>query len=138
VRRDTQIPATLEQKQIDEIAAMAWRVRERAHLVGRTGVGCAILANDGNVYLGCNVEHPFRCHDIHAEVNAISSMVANGAKNLVILIIAAERDRFTPCGGCMDWIMLFATTNSLVGFQGQVGGPIIYHSPQELMPLYPK
>ena len=133
----TPIQLTPTADEIHSLAELAWTVRNRAHLVGATAVGCAIFANDGRAYSGCNIEHPFRCHDIHAEVNAISSMVAAGTKGIVLLLIAAERARFTPCGGCMDWIMLFATPETRIGFQGKEGGPITYHTPEELMPFYP-
>jgi hypothetical protein len=47
--------------------AMACSVRPCARVVGKTAVGCAVLADEGRTYTGCNVEHQFRCHDVHAE-----------------------------------------------------------------------
>jgi cytidine deaminase len=48
------------------------------------------------IFSGCNVEHQFRCHDVHAEINAITTMVSAGGTDPVALLIVAERDRFTP------------------------------------------
>ena len=31
-------------------------------------------------------------------------MVAAGDGHAVTVFIAAERERFTPCGACLDWI----------------------------------
>ena len=120
-----------------KLAAVAWRIRENAYVLGKTKVGCAVLSDNGRVFEGCNVEHPFRCHDIHAEVNAISSMVAGGEKHLVAVFIVAERDRFTPCGGCMDWIMQFGSADTIVAFQGTRNGPIQQYTAGQLMPFYP-
>src|ERR1035441_6951428 len=91
------------QEKLRGLAEAAWAVREHAHVIGPTKVGCALLCADGKIYAGCNVEHRYRCHDVHAEVNAITTKVASGNESpIVAIFIAAERARFTPCGGCMD------------------------------------
>src|ERR1051325_6433694 len=86
---------------LDEMARAAWEVRGRAYILGPTKVGAAAVSDDGAIFAGCNIEHRFRCHDVHAEVNAISSMVAGGRIELAAIVIVAERARFTPCGSCM-------------------------------------
>ena len=122
---------------LQRLAGAAWRIRENAYVLGKTKVGCAILSSDGRIFEGCNVEHRFRCHDIHAEVNAISSMVAAGGNRLLMVLIAAERDRFTPCGGCMDWIMQFGSDSTIIAFQASRNGPIQQYTAGQLMPFYP-
>jgi cytidine deaminase len=121
-----------------QLAAMAWRAREHALVIGPTRVGCAVLATDMTVYSGCNVEHRFRSHDVHAEVNAITSMVAAGSRHLACIVIAAEREQFTPCGACMDWILQLGTAETIVAFQGLPDGPVALYSAGQLMPYYPK
>lgn len=123
--------------QFEDLARLAWEARERAFVIGPTKVGCAVLAEDGQTFLGCNVEHRFRSHDVHAEVNALTTMVAAGQKRAVALVIAAERELFTPCGACVDWIMQLAGPRCIVGFQARPGGPITKHSASDLMPFYP-
>ena len=73
------IKPTESSESLDRLIELAWEVRERSHIVGKTKVGCAAMSEDGEIFAGCNVEHIFRCHDVHAEVNAITSMVAGGA-----------------------------------------------------------
>ena len=116
----------------------AWRVRNEAHVLGATKVGAAVLCSDGDVLVGCNVEHRFRSHDVHAEVNAITSMVASGCHELRAILIAAERDRFTPCGACLDWIFEFGGEECIVAYQGQPHGEVITLTAHDLMPYYPK
>src|SRR3712207_8762813 len=60
---------------------------------GPTRVGAAVLGADGGIYAGCNVEHKFRSHDVHAEVNALTSLVAGGGNSAVAVLVVAERDR---------------------------------------------
>lgn len=119
------------------LAKLAWDVREKAYVLGPTKVGCALITPEGNTYGGCNVEHRFRSHDVHAEVNAITSMVAVGEQLIVALVIAAERDFFTPCGACMDWIMQFADGDCVIAFQSERGGRLQKFHARELMPYYP-
>jgi cytidine deaminase len=123
--------------QLAKLASEAWTVREQAYILGNTKVGCALLTEDGRTYLGCNVEHRFRCHDVHAEVNAITSMVSAGARKILALVVAAERARFTPCGSCMDWIMQFGSEDTIIAFQPRPNGPLEQYTAGQLMPFYP-
>jgi cytidine deaminase len=96
-----------------------------------------VLSSSGGIYVGCNVEHRFRSHDVHAEVNALTNMVSAGDDGAVAVVIAAERDRFTPCGGCLDWIFELGGPDCGVGFQGTPNGSIEVLPAKELMPHYP-
>src|SRR5436309_15211554 len=109
---------SLTDARIAELLNAAWDVRRNAHVIGPTKVGCAVLASDGRVFVGCNVEHRFRSHDVHAEVNAITNMVSAGGTAVVAVAIPAERDRVTPCGAGMQWIRSVAENgNRLVIWQ---------------------
>jgi cytidine deaminase len=121
-----------------ELAKAAWQVRARARILGNTRVGCAVLDEQGRIHTGCNIEHRFRSHDIHAEVAAIGAMVASGGNHLVAVFIAAERERFTPCGACLDWIFELGGGDAQILVQrSQDDDPALY-SANELMPLYPR
>jgi cytidine deaminase len=125
---------------LKKLSIEAWDARDNARLTptGRTKVG-AVVANTGDdfVFKGCNIEHSFRSHDIHAEVCAIASLSASGYKTFDTIFIVAQRDRFTPCGSCMDWIMEVGGSKAQVMFQGKPGGDILIYSAEELMPQYP-
>lgn len=128
----------LTETQLNRLAHAAWECRERAHVLGNTKVGTAVMSSDGYIFTGCNVEHRFRCHDVHAEVNAITSMVAAGKTELVAIVIAAEKKFFTPCGSCMDWIFQFGGPSCIVGYQSKEGREIKIFRARDLMPYYPK
>lgn len=53
------------------------------------------MGHGGGVHTGCNVEHKLCSHDIHAEVNAFSSMVAAGRHRIAALLIIADQE-FLP------------------------------------------
>jgi cytidine deaminase len=120
-----------------QLADVAWLARENARVHGKTRVGVAVLSKQGNIHAGCNVEHIFRSHDVHAEVNALTTMTTVGDGPAVAVFIAAERDRFTPCGGCLDWIFELGGPATFVAFQGAREGSIAVLRADELMPHYP-
>lgn len=126
------------ESRLKELAQEAWECRERSYTFSGTKVGAAAMSSDGNIFVGCNVEHKFRSHDVHAEVNAITSMVATGRTKLSAIMIVAEQELFTPCGACMDWIFQFGGPSCLVTYQSKKEGKIRKFQAMNLMPHYPK
>lgn len=123
---------------LQNLSPLAWAARRNAFVLGKTLVGCAVLSSRGNIYVGCNVEHKFRSHDVHAEVNALTSMVTAGELSAEVVLIVAEREKFTPCGGCMDWIMQLGGKSTIVAFQNSEDGDFSIFTAHELMPHYPE
>jgi cytidine deaminase len=128
----------VDESRLRALAEAAWRVRDRARVHGPTRVGVALFTSQGDMYVGCNVEHRFRSHDVHAEVNALTNMVAGGGEQAAVLVVAAERDNFTPCGSCLDWIFELGGGSCVVAFQPRPGAPIMAMTAAELMPHYPR
>jgi len=126
----------IDKKIWNTLATKAWNHRKNSRVLGKTKVGSAVISK-GKTFAGCNIEHQFRSHDIHAEISAISSMVSSGYKKLDAILVVSERKNFTPCGGCLDWIFEFGGPTCLVGFQTKMGGKITVFQAQELMPHYP-
>ncbi|MCA8964799.1 MAG: cytidine deaminase [Planctomycetes bacterium] len=64
-------------------------------------VGAAVLAEDGRVFVGCNVENASYGLTICAERNALARAVAEGARAFRTIAIATDRERaLPPCGAC--------------------------------------
>lgn len=127
-----------QNKEWEKLSNSAWKVRNNSYIYGKTKVGASVLSENNNIFVGCNIEHMYRSHDIHAEINAVSSMISSGDRKIKKILIVAERTFFTPCGSCMDWIMQFADKNTLIGFQKEPDGEIQIFTPSDLMPYYPK
>ncbi len=62
-------------------------------------VGAAVLAEDGTIVLGCNVENASYPATICAERVALTAAIAQG-KRIFTAIAVATRDGGTPCGIC--------------------------------------
>ncbi|HEY3145293.1 MAG TPA: cytidine deaminase [Dongiaceae bacterium] len=85
-------------------------------------VGAAILAENGRVYSGCNVENAAYPIGTCAEAGAIAAMVRDGARQIrEIVVIAAGDALCTPCGGCRQRIREFAAPETQVHVCGPQG-----------------
>ena len=85
-------------------------------------VGAAILAEDGNVYKGANIENLAFPQGSCAECTAIGAMVMGGAKKIVeIAVIAEKMPLCPPCGGCRQKIAEFADASTRIYLCDETG-----------------
>ncbi len=97
-------------------------------------VGAAILAENGQVYSGCNVENAAYPEGTCAETAAIAAMVRDGAREIrEIVVIGRGADLCTPCGGCRQRIREFAAPETKVHVCGPEGLRRTF-TRQELLP----
>lgn len=72
-------------------------------------VGAALLATDGSITEGCNVENAAFPVGICAERSAAAAAVARGVRSFDTIVVATESDEPTPpCGMCRQLLMEFA------------------------------
>jgi len=104
----------------------AEKVRARAYVpYSRFHVGAAILADDGQIYAGCNVENVAYPLGNCAEASAIAAMIAGGGKRIIRIVITGPgRDPVMPCGGCRQRIREFADADTPVICLGVDGEPL--------------
>lgn len=104
----------------------AKEVRKRAHVpYSHYPVGAAILADDGKIYAGCNIENAAYSQASCAEATAISVMIAAGGRRIErIYIIGNGTNPVTPCGGCRQRIREFADPDTPVICRGVDGEPL--------------
>lgn len=106
-------------------AAEAIRKRAYAPYSG-FAVGAAILADDGKVYAGCNVENAAYPQGNCAEASAISAMIAGGGRRIRrIYVTGPGVAPVTPCGGCRQRIREFADLDATVISHGVEGQPLV-------------
>lgn len=72
----------------------------------RFRVGAALLADDGTIYVGCNVENASYGLTVCAERNAVAHALVSGARDFVAILVATENG-VTPCGACRQVLAEF-------------------------------
>ncbi|WP_323014074.1 cytidine deaminase [Devosia sp.] len=107
--------------------AAAEAVRARAYApYSKFQVGAAILADDGNIYAGCNVENAAYPVGNCAEPSAIAAMLAGGGKRIRrIYVTGPGAMPVTPCGGCRQRIREFADADVEIVSHGVDGAPLV-------------
>lgn len=126
---------------LERLLEVAWAYRDRAY-VPREGsqrmrVGAAALADDGTMYGGCNVQQRFHAQYVHAELNALTSMVAEGRQRLTGIAVVCDDQDLAPCGSCLDWILELGGDDCAVAWQRTPGGTVERRRAIEMMPFHP-
>ncbi|CAN7393313.1 cytidine deaminase [Bosea sp. LjRoot9] len=112
-----------DEPDFDALFAVAQPVQARAYApYSRFKVGAALLADDGAVYSGCNVENASYPVGVCAEAGAISAMIAGGGRAIRALLVLGDGDALvTPCGGCRQRIREFAAPATPIAIAGPNG-----------------
>ncbi|HWQ23299.1 MAG TPA: cytidine deaminase [Gaiellaceae bacterium] len=105
----------------DAAAVRAYAPYSRFH------VGCAILARDGRVIEGVNVENASYPLGMCAERTALARAIAEGYRpgDLVAAAITAS-----PCGGCRQWLHELGLERVVF----RHGDRVVTMTPDELLP----
>lgn len=107
--------------------AAAEAIRAKAYApYSKFKVGAAILADDGQIYAGCNVENAAYPIGNCAEASAIAAMIAGGGKRIRRIYVTGPGSQpVTPCGGCRQRIREFADLDVTVISHGVEGTPLV-------------
>ena len=93
----------------EKLVAAAWRVREAAYSpYSNFPVGAALLAGDGRIFVGCNVENISYGLTNCAERVAIGAAIAAGVRKFVAAVVVADTSvPISPCGACRQVLAEF-------------------------------
>lgn len=100
-------------------------------------VGAALIADDGTIWLGCNVENSSFGATNCAERTALFSAIAAGKRKFSAIAIVGGTDAepASPCGICRQVLSEFCSPEMPVYFAGLEGDTIRTVTLGELLPL---
>ena len=89
----------------------ALNAMDNAYVLWGVKVGAAVLAENGQIYEGCNVESWVSGLGTCAERNAINNAVLHGNRKIEEIALVTDTDSPNeprPCGACLQYIYDFA------------------------------
>ena len=106
----------LDPAQLDRLANAAIAVRKHAYAPASSFlVGAAVLADDGRLFVGCNVENASYGLTICAERAAVCAAVAAGVRVLRAVAVATDlAEPARPCGACRQVLAEFGRALDVV------------------------
>ncbi|MFO0951796.1 MAG: cytidine deaminase [Isosphaeraceae bacterium] len=125
---------SVTEDQIRALVSAAKSASEAAYCpYSRFRVGAAVLADDGTVTAGCNVENASFGLTICAERNAVFRAVCDGRRRvLAVAVYTPTPEPTAPCGACRQVLHEFGPDALVIG---ACDGPsILRASLRELLP----
>ena len=100
----------------DVLVEAAWEAREKAYApYSKFAVGAALLAADGRIFVGCNVENLSYGLTNCAERVAVATAVAAGLREfLAVAVVADTAVPISPCGACRQVLAEFGVPRVLL------------------------
>jgi cytidine deaminase len=89
---------SIDWKRLFEAAEIARRLAHAPY--SKFQVGAAVLAADGSVHRGCNVENASYGMTMCAERNALARAVVEGQRPVAVALVVDSRRPTPPCGAC--------------------------------------
>lgn len=77
-------------------------------------VGCAVLCDNGEIYLGTNIENASYGLTICAERVAVFNAVSNGVKKIKAVAVYTNKKDIAPCGACRQVIFEFSKNADII------------------------
>lgn len=106
---------------IEKLVETAWEARKRAYApYSKFQVGAALLAADGRIFSGCNVENISYGLTNCAERVAIGVAVAAGVREfLAVAVVADTGVPISPCGACRQVLAEFGVPLVFLANRGE-------------------
>lgn len=105
----------------ESLVQAAWNARQNAYApYSSFAVGAALLAADGRIFTGCNVENLSYGLTCCAERVAVGSAVAGGAREFVAMAVVADTQTpVSPCGACRQVMTEFSIPTVILANRDQ-------------------
>lgn len=105
----------------NDLVGAAWEARNSAYApYSNFAVGAALLAADGRIFVGCNVENISYGLTNCAERVAIGAAVAAGVREFVAVAVVADTAvPISPCGACRQVLAEFHVPRVMLANRSQ-------------------
>lgn len=105
----------------ESLVQAAWNARQNAYApYSSFAVGAALLAADGRIFTGCNVENLSYGLTCCAERVAVGSAIAVGAREFVAMAVVADTQTpISPCGACRQVMTEFSVPTVILANREQ-------------------
>lgn len=101
----------MSQSKSAEMKELAIKAAKNAHTpYSNVQVGCAVMAESGKIYSGCNIENASFGATICGERVAIFNAISSGEKKITKLYLYTK-EGWPPCGMCRQVMAEFATAD---------------------------
>jgi cytidine deaminase len=117
-----------------QLVKLANKAKENAYVpYSHFKVGAALLADDGTVYTGCNIENASFGGTNCAERTALFKAVSEGVRNFTKIAVISDSDDYTyPCGICRQVLSEYGLDIEVIVANGK--GEYRVHALKELLP----
>lgn len=94
---------------VEKLISESKKAREKAYVpYSKFPVGAALLADDGTIYHGCNIENSAYSMTNCAERTAFFKAISDGVRSFKALAVVADTEGpVSPCGACRQVIAEF-------------------------------
>ncbi len=100
--------AEIDEETVAALIATARQARAQAYApYSRFAVGAALLAADGTMIAGCNVENVSYPLGLCAERAAVAAAVVGGHRRFRAIAVVGGDGPLSPCGGCRQVLREF-------------------------------
>ncbi|KAM4643886.1 cytidine deaminase [Discoglossus pictus] len=128
--------SSLEPEVIQRLVSRSQEAKTYAYCpYSKFRVGGALLAQDGKVYLGCNIENACYTLGVCAERAAIQKAVSEGNTKFRAIAVASDmEDQFiTPCGACRQVMREFGPEWEII--LTKPSGAYVVRTLHQLLPM---
>ncbi|WP_342505222.1 cytidine deaminase [Sporosarcina sp. FSL K6-2383] len=121
--------------EIEKLIVESKKARDKAYVpYSKFPVGAALVAEDGTVYHGCNIENSAYSMTNCAERTAFFKAVSEGVHTFKALAVVGDTDGpISPCGACRQVIAEFCE-GSMPVYLTNLKGDVLETTVAELLP----
>ena len=128
----------MEERKIpcEKLVEEAYEAKKNAYVpYSGFSVGAALLAADGEIYRGCNIENAAYTPTNCAERTAFFKAVSEGKRDFLAIAVAGDTgDYLFPCGVCRQVMMEFCDPKRFRVVLGTKDGVAQTYTLEELLP----